>query len=337
MKAVVVHGPGDLRVEEVPDPVCGPDQVLVRVAWGGICGSDLGYARHGRTGTVVLSEPLVLGHEVSGTVVEVGTEVSGVQLGSEVALHPATLVGAGAPPLTDPASNRWTTVRYLGSAMFSPHEAGGFSELRAVRPDQLRVLPAGVDLRMAALAEPFAVALHAVSRAGDLSGRTVLVSGVGPIGALAVVAARIGGAAEVVATDLSAPMLALAARLGADRTILLDRSRTLPEVDLAIEASGAPGALSGLLTGIARGGTIVQVGNLPAEATVTLGQLVSREITLVGSFRFADEITDALDLMAAGVDLEPLITHEFDLDRAVEAFAVAADRAAGVGKVLLRL
>lgn len=339
MRAVVVHAAGDLRVEDVPDPHCGPGDVVVAMEWGGICGSDLAYVATGISGTATLRAPLVLGHEVAGRVVEVGPEVDGVEPGRRVTVHPATFVGDHqvADDLLD-RTNLWPEVRYFGSAAFDPHEHGGFSTRRVVRPDQLRDVPDEVGMQEAALAEPFGVAIHAVGRAGDISGRSVLVNGCGPIGALAVAAARAAGAAHIHAADLSETALDIARRMGADELVQVGREPLPTDVEIAIECSGAPRALGGVIAAVRRGGVVVQVGNLPAgEVSASLGHIVTREIDYRGSYRFVDEITDALDLMAAGVDVRPLMTHTFALQDAAEAFAVAADRSTGSSKVMLDL
>lgn len=346
MKAVVVYGKDDLRVDDIAEPTCGPNEVLVAMEWGGICGSDISYWKHGASGTAVLRDPLVLGHEVSGRVAGIGEGTTaalaaqGISLGTPVTIHPATLVGEHRMP-TETASrtNLWPEVRYFGSAAFAPHEQGGFSRFRAVRPDQLRVVPAGVELKAAALAEPFGVALHALNRAGDVAGRTVLVNGCGPIGALAVAAAKAAGATHVVAADLSAAALDIARRMGADQTVNPADGGVLPtDVDVAIEASGAPRALGGVIAAVRRGGVLVQVGNLPAgEVSAALGNIVTREIDYRGSYRFVDEISTALALMAEGVDVSPLMTHEVSLADALHGFELAADRASGSSKVMIRL
>jgi len=338
MRAAVVHGPGDVRIDELPDPVPGVGEVVVAMEWGGICGSDVSYWRHGASGTAVLKDPLVLGHEVAGHVVRVGPGVTGAEPGLPVTVHPADPVGP-APAGLRGRTNLHPRVRYFGSAAFHPHTDGGFSEFRAVRADQLRPLPAGVSTRQGALAEPLGVALHAVGRAGDLTGRTVLVNGAGPIGSLVAAAAKYRGAATVIAADLAAPALDIARRLGADEVRHLGAGEKLPDdVEVVFEASGAPAALGPVLRATARGGTVVQVGNLPGEpAPAALGELVTREITWIGSYRFVDEITDALAALRDGLDVGPLITHTFELTRVADALAVAADRASGSGKVLLRL
>jgi len=340
VKAVVLHGPADVRVDELPEPVPGDGQVLVALEWGGICGSDISYWRHGAAGTAVLRQPMVLGHEVAGRVAALGRGVAGIEAGLPVTVHPAELVGDGIlPDRLAGRTNLYPAVRYFGSAAFDPHTAGGFSEFRVVRAEQLRPLPDGVSTRRGALAEPLGVALHAVRRAGGVRGRTVLVNGAGPIGSLVVAAAKFHGAKTVVAADLAAPALAIARRLGADETRDLSAGAGLPgDVEVVFEASGAPAALGPVLRATARGGTLVQVGNLPgAPAAAALGDLVTREITWVGSYRFVDEIDDAVRVMGGGLDVTPLITHTFGIERAAEALAVAADRTTGSSKVLLRL
>ena len=343
MRAVVVHGADDLRIDERPDPVPGPGEVLVAMEWGGICGSDLAYWRHGSSGTAVLKQPLVLGHEVAGRIVAVGSgsgSGSGHEIGLPVTVHPAELVGDGClPERIAGRTNLYPRIRYFGSAAFDPHTDGGFSELRVVRADQIRPLPHGVSTEHGALAEPLAVALHAVHRAGDVRGRDVVVNGAGPIGSLVVAAARHRGAASVVAADLSDASLAVAKAMGADEVRNLAAGDSLPEdAELVFEASGAPAALGNVLRATARGGTLVQVGNLPGTAvSAVLGDLVTREITWVGAYRFVEEIGDALAAMRDGLDVSPLITHRFDLDDAAEALAVAADRTSGSSKVMLRL
>ncbi|QYN37618.1 L-idonate 5-dehydrogenase [Pseudonocardia sp. DSM 110487] len=339
MRAVVVHAAGDVRVDERPDPKPGPGEVLLAMEWGGICGSDISYFRHGATGTAVIRHPLVLGHEVAGRVAAIGPDVDGIAEGDAATVHPATLVGD--PHLPDRIAGRTNLhpcVRYFGSAALDPHTDGGFSEYRVVRADQIRLLPDGVSTEHGALAEPLGVALHAVNRAGDVGGKTVLVNGAGPIGSLVVAAAKHRGANAVVASDVAASALVVAAAMGADTTIDLTTSALPEDVEVVIEASGAAAAIGPVLRATARGGTLVQVGNLPGSAvSAVLGDLVTREITWVGSYRFVDEIDDALRAMRDGLDVSPVITHRFALEQAAEALAVAGDRTSGSSKVLLGL
>ncbi|MDX6265158.1 MAG: L-idonate 5-dehydrogenase, partial [Kribbellaceae bacterium] len=206
-----------------------------------------------------------------------------------------------------------------------------------IAADQVRPLPAGLSVQHGALAEPLAVALHAINRAGGVRGREVLVNGAGPIGLLLVAAAKRLGATRVVAADIAGPALGIAAELGADETRNLADGESLPaDAELVFEASGVPAALAGVLRSAARGGTVVQVGNLPGvPSPAALGELVSREISWIGSFRFIDEISDALVLLGDGLDLTPVISHTFELEEAVAALTAASEP--GSSKVMIRL
>ena len=343
MKAVRVEKNGEdvsLHVDTGEDPTPGPGQVRIAMEWGGICGSDLAYWRHGASGTAILREPLILGHEVAGTVDMVGEGVETVKVGDHVTVHPATNVGNHVmPEHLNGRDNLWPECRYFGSAAFLPHENGGFSTYRVVREDQIRHLPDSVSTRHGAVAEPLGVAIHAVHRAGDVRGKRVLVNGTGPIGALVVAAAKHAGAATVYAADMAEAALKIASAMGAD--VVIDRSKgePLPEdVDIAIEATGVSRTLGDVFLSVVRGGRVVQVGNMPAgEVPAALGQIVTREIEYVGSYRFIDEISDAIQAMADGLDVEPLLTHTFDIDDALEAFQTAGDRSTGYSKVMLKL
>ncbi|WP_432570055.1 L-idonate 5-dehydrogenase [Kineococcus sp. SYSU DK005] len=334
MRAIRVHGAGDLREEEVPDPRTGPGRVRLRVAYAGICGSDLHYFAHGANGEFVVREPLVPGHEVSGTVDE---DPSGeLAPGTPVTVHPATFGPAadgleGHPHLRPGGS-------YLGSASTWPHTQGGMSELLVVDRSMVRVLPPGLPLRRAALAEPLAVALHAVRVAGDVAGRRVLVSGSGPIGLLTAAAALVRGAGEVVATDVLAGPLERARALGVHGTVRVGEQEVPAEAfDVVLECSGVPAAVGTALSAARRAGVVVQVGMVPNEPRpLNLAPLVSKELQLRGTFRFADEIDEAVRVLAERPDLERVVTHEVPAASVAEAFAVAADSQAS-GKVLVAL
>lgn len=339
MKAVVVHGANDLRIDDRPEPVAGPGEVVLDVEWGGICGSDLSYWRHGASGTAALKSPLVLGHEVAGRIAKLGAGVEHLEVGQPVTVHPAELVGDGAlPDRLQGRTNLYPQIRYFGSAAFDPHTDGGFSERKLAKAFQVRPLPDGVDTLRGALAEPLAVAMHAVSRAGSLRGRDVLVNGAGPIGSLVTAAAKYAGARTVIATDISDASLRIAKAMGADEVLNVSDTALPTDMDLVFEATGIPAVLGGVLRATARGGTVVQVGNLPGTpAASALGDLVTREITWIGSYRFVDEITDALQAMKDGLDVSPIITHKFAIEDAAQAMQTAADPAAGSSKVMLRL
>ncbi|SOD87745.1 L-idonate 5-dehydrogenase [Streptomyces sp. Ag109_G2-15] len=337
MLGCVIHGAGELRVAELPDPEPRPGQALVAVRYGGVCGSDLHYWRHGGVGDFRLREPMVLGHEVVGTVVSYGPGATGPAPGTAVAVHPATPCGR-CPECGAGQANVCRATRYLGSAARFPHVQGGFAGQVAVPAGQLRQLPDGLGLRRAALAEPLAVALHAVRRAGDVSGRHVLVTGAGPIGCLVVAAAKAAGAARVTATDLLPEALAYAAVARADTLVRADDPDDTgrpAEADVAVEASGAAAGLDTCLRLVRRGGVVVQLGMLPPGPSPFPGNLlVSREIELRGAFRFDTEFDDALHLLAARAEFDGLISAVVPVQEAEAAFALAADRSRSC-KVLL--
>ncbi|MEU6147093.1 L-idonate 5-dehydrogenase [Streptomyces sp. NPDC047081] len=325
----VIHGQGDLRVEELTAPAPGPGQALVAVRYGGVCGSDLHYWRHGGVGDFRLREPMVLGHEVVGTVVSYGAGASGPVPGTAVAVHPATPCGV-CPECADGRRNVCRDTRYLGSAARFPHVQGGFAAQVVVPAEQLRAVPVGLDLRRAALAEPLSVALHAVRRAGEVAGRHVLVTGAGPIGCLVVAAARAAGAARVTVTDLLPEALRYARAAGADTVVRADDPDDAgwpSEVDVAVEASGVAAGLDTCLRLVRRGGVVVQLGMLPPGQSPFAGNLVvSREIELRGAFRFDAEFDAALDLLAAEPSFDALVSAVVPVREAESAFALAADR-----------
>ncbi len=337
MLGCVIHGEGDLRVDELPVPEPGPGQALVAVRYGGICGSDLHYWRHGGVGDFRLREPMVLGHEVVGTVVSYGGGASGPAPGTAVAVHPATPCGV-CPECGDGRRNVCRDTRYLGSAARFPHVQGGFAARMAVPAHQLRPLPAGLEPRRAALAEPLSVALHAVRRAGEVAGKHVLVTGAGPIGCLVVAAAKAAGAARITVTDLLPAALEYARIAGADTLVRADDpddSGWPSEADVAVEASGVAAGLDTCLRLVRRGGVVVQLGMLPPGRSPFAGNLVvSREIELRGAFRFDGEFDQALELLASEASFDGLISAVVPVPEARSAFELAADRSRSC-KVLL--
>jgi L-idonate 5-dehydrogenase len=192
MEGLVIHAPGDLRVEQVPTPELGSDQLQLRVRCGGICGSDLHYYRHGGFGTVRIQEPMVLGHEVAGVIEAVGTAVGSFVAGDRIAVSPSRPCGR-CRYCQEGLQNHCLDMRYYGSAMRNPHVQGAFRQQLVVETHQAHRLADSVSDGEGSMAEPLSVALHAVRRAGPLLGKRVLVTGCGPIGALVVIAARRGG------------------------------------------------------------------------------------------------------------------------------------------------
>ncbi len=312
---------------------------MVEIAYGGICGSDLHYWTHGAAGESILRAPMVLGHEVVGTVVSAAADGTGPVAGTRVAVHPASPADDGVTRYPADRPNLSPGCTYLGSAARFPHTDGAFVRYATLPSRMLRALPDAIDLRTAAAIEPAAVAWHGVARAGDVQGRTVLVIGSGPIGALIVAVLRHAGAAEIVAVDLHDHPLTVARALGATRTLLATDVDAIAAVqaDVALDSSGSARGLASAIRGTARGGRVVMVGLLPTgDQPVPMSLAITRELELVGSFRFNDEIDAVIAALADGsLVIDPVITHEYPMAQALEAFAVAKD-ASRSSKVLLR-
>lgn len=333
MRAAVLHAPRDLRIDAGAHPEIGPGQVRVRVKAGGICGSDLHYYQHGGFGAVRIKEPMVLGHEVAGVVDSVAADVKTVAPGQIVAVNPS-LPCQRCRYCRLGLQNQCLDMRFYGSAMVFPHVQGGFREFLVVDADRAIPVPAETSVYEAAFAEPLAVALHAVARAGSLLGKRVLVAGAGPIGALTVAAARHAGAAEIVVTDLHDAALDSALKVGADRAINVGKTPTALAAfeaekgyfDVMFEAAGSEATLLAGLKVVRARGTIVQIGQ-GAQASLPMSMLVTKELDLIGTFRFHAEFALAVDTIAhRRIDVRPLLTEVVPLVDAVRAFELAADR-----------
>lgn len=333
MKAIVIHAAKDLRIEEQQSEVAGPGQVEIKIEAGGICGSDLHYYNHGGFGTIRVREPMILGHEVAGTVRALGDGVSGLAIGDRVAVSPSRPCNHCEYCLKG-QQNHCLNMRFYGSAMPMPHIQGAFRQSLVAERWQCHKIADDVSIHDAAFAEPFAVTLHAVKQAGSLLGKRVLITGCGPIGALAIIAARVHGAQEIVATDVMDAALQRVSRIGADRTINVARE---PEAlagygankgyfDVQFEASGNQSALLSGLDVLKPQGILVQLG-LGGDVSFPQNLIVSKEIQIKGTFRFHEEFALATHLInTKRVDLSPLLTSVLPIDDAVRAFELAGDR-----------
>ena len=335
--AVVAHAAGDLRIEAVALTGPAAHEAVVEIAYGGICGSDLHYRLHGAAGESILKDPMVLGHEVVGVVARAAADGTGPAAGTPVAVHPAT-PGPGAAKYPADRPNLSPGCTYLGSAARHPHTDGAFLRYANLPTRMLRELPPELPLRRAAIVEPASVAWHAVSRAGDVRGKSALVVGSGPIGALAVAVLKRAGAAHITAVDMHPLPLEIARAVGADATLLATDLEGIAavEADVVIESSGNHFGLASAINGAVRGGRVVMVGLLPSgPQPVAISLAITRELELVGSFRFNDEIDDVIAALADGsLAVDPVITHEFALSDGLEAFEMAKNSAQS-GKVLL--
>lgn len=330
MRAIVIHAARDLRIEERAEEAIGPGQLRLRLATGGVCGSDLHYYNHGGFGAVRLKEPMILGHEVSAYVEDAGdTTFTKGQLVSVSPSRPC----ARCKFCLEGLPNQCLDMRFYGSAMPFPHIQGAFRESLVADASQC-VDATGLTSGEAAMGEPLAVTLHATRRAGEMLGKRVLITGCGPIGVLSILAARRAGAAEIVATDLSEFTLSLARKVGADRVIntgsdpdaLAAYGTEKGYFDVLYECTGVAAALAGGIAALRPRGVILQLG-LGGDMTLPMMAITAKELELRGSFRFHPEFAVGVGLMQKGlIDVKPLITHTVALDQAEMAFRLASDR-----------
>lgn len=338
MKAFVLHGQRDLRAEDVPTPVPQVGQVLVRVRRAGICGSDIHYFVHGRAGSFVPLRPFTLGHEIAGEIAETGESVDPALVGQRVAIDPSMPCGS-CEFCREGRYNLCLNMRFYGSASTDPHVDGGFAEYVIAPAANCHALPEGTSWSEAAMTEPLSVAVHAVLRAGNVAGKSILVTGGGAIGQLTALVARAFGAATVVLADIAAFPRDLAIDLGANAALDAGDAAVVEQglalvpggFHIVFEASGAPPAVPLAIALARRGATIVQIGTLPADVTAPLNTIMARELSYLGSFRFANVFAIAIDLMASGrVNVAPLVNAVLPLAE----MQTAMDRAIGKDGVI---
>ncbi|KAM9639012.1 sorbitol dehydrogenase isoform 3-T3 [Morphnus guianensis] len=324
--AVVVHRAGDLRLENRPVPEPGPDEVLLRMHSVGICGSDVHYWQHGRIGDFVVKDPMVLGHEASGTVVKVGSGVTYLKPGDRVAIEP------GVPREMDEFCR---TGRYnLSPTIFfcaTPPDNGNLCRYYKHSASYCYKLPDNVTFEEGALIEPLSVGIHACKRAGVTLGSKVFVSGSGPIGLVNVLVAKMMGAAAVVITDFTIQVKNETPKEVASKVESL--LGCMPEI--TVECTGVQACIQAGIYATRSGGTLVLVGLGPEMVTVPIVNAAVREVDIRGIFRYCNTWPVAIALLASKrINVKPLVTHRFPLEKALEAFETTK-RGEGV-KVMLK-
>jgi L-iditol 2-dehydrogenase len=311
MRASVLVRAGEVVLEERPDPVPGPGEVLVRVGSVGVCGSDVHYYEHGRIGPYVVEKPIVLGHEAGGTVVAVGPGVRDREVGQRVSLEPGVPCRQCAQCLAG-RYNLCPDVRFFAT----PPYDGAFVEQVAVPAGFAYPVPDSVSDDGAAMVEPLSVGVWACRRAGVTVGSRVLVTGAGPIGLMCAMAARAYGASEVVVTDVNPHRLALAGRLGL-ATLDVSRSPLTGaglEPDVLLECSGAAGPTGEAIGVVARAGRVVLIGMGGDVLPLPLPVVQDRELVVTGAFRYAGTWPTAIGLVASGaVDADAIVTSHVGL------------------------
>ena len=342
MCAAFLRDIGDIRLEEVPIPALdGSDQVLVQIKAVGICGSDLHYYEKGRIGTAIVREPLILGHEAAGEVVEVGEQVTDVQPGDRVAIEPGRTCGR----CEFCKSGRYNLCReviFLGT----PPVHGCFCEYVAWSADFLFKLPDQMSCEEGAMMEPLAVGIHAARLSQIGLGDSVAVLGAGPIGLVSLQAAAAAGATLTIATDVIPYRLQMARQLGATHTLdagndVVEAVMELTEgrgVDVVIDCVGLD-ETARQASRLARRGGHIQIVGMAADTAdqFPLAEINNAELTLSGTFRYANCYPSAIAAAVAGkVDVKSLITHRFPLTKIPEAMAWVAENKQQVIKALIQ-
>lgn len=324
MRACVLTKPGALEVQQRPVPIPRADEVLVRVASVGVCGSDLHYFRDGRIGDFVVRAPLVLGHEVSGRIVGLGAGVDPTRVGERVGIEPqrpcrtCSQCKAG-------RYNLCVNMQFFGT----PPIDGAFREFVTIQADFAHRVPDGVSDDAAALLEPLSVGIWACRKSHIAPGSRVLIAGAGPIGVMAAQAARAFGAVEVVMSDPVPERRQLSLRFGASSAFDPAQGdvRSLG-VDAFIDASGAASAVGSGIEALRGAGVAVLVGIGADEITVPVAAIRARELIVTGVFRYTDTWPLAAHLVASGqVNLDSLVTGRFPLEKTEQA--LNADGARG--------
>jgi L-iditol 2-dehydrogenase len=330
MRALQLVAPSTLAVVDLPQPSPGSGEVRLRVKACGICGSDL-HGMDGSSGRRI--PPLVMGHEASGEVDVVGEGVTAWKPGDRVTFDSTVWCGE-CGYCREGRVNLCDSRQVVGVACAEFRRDGAFAEYVTVPQRILHRLPDALSFEEAAFAEPVGVALHAVRRAGQVGGSTVLVVGAGLIGLLIVQALKRAGAARVIAVDLDEGRLKLARELGADEVFRGGEMPPLLEVDLAMEVVGAASTVDFAIRSVRKGGRVVLVGNLSPSVPLPLQVVVTRELDVLGSCAIAGEYPEALEAIASGsIRVKPLISASVRLEDGETAFAKA--KAPGALKVLI--
>jgi len=336
--AVVLKAINDIQLESRPIPKPNPKEVLLAIKSVGICGSDVHYWTHGRIGDFIVKSPMVLGHESSGVVEEIGSDVTHLKKGDRVTIEP------GVPCrhcdyCREGRYNLCPDVRFMAT----PPIDGSLANYITHASDFCFKIPDHVSFDEAAMCEPLSVGIHACNRAGVRIGSKVLIMGAGPIGLMCLLAAKAAGATTVVLVDIKEDRLKVASSLGATATIIATSDvsaeiskKELGPIDVTIECSGAEPAIKTAIRATKSGGIVVLVGLGPPEIKLPIVDAAVREVDIRGIFRYANCYPKALALIASGkVDVKPLITHHFELKDVVKAFETARDMSGGAIKVCI--
>jgi L-iditol 2-dehydrogenase len=312
MKALVLEEYKRLELRDVPQPAPSADEVLIRVAACGICGSDV-HGYDGSSGRRI--PPIVMGHEAAGTVAAAGEAVTSVRPGDRVTFDSTIFCGA-CPFCLRGDINLCDRRQVLGVSCGDYRRAGAFAEYVTVPGRIVHRLPPSMSFAEAAMLEPAAVALHAVRVSQVRGGETALVIGAGMIGLLTLQAARASGCSRVLVADVDETRLRLAESLGASETLHVSGSDLPREViartggvDLVLEAVGRQETIDAAIASVRKGGTVTLIGNITPQVTIPLQAVVSRQLRLQGTAASAGEYPEAIEMIGSGnIQVKPLIT-----------------------------
>lgn len=341
MRAAVLNRVKEIEMKEIAIPRAGRGEVVIKVHAVGLCGSDIHYYEHGRVGRYEVKQPIILGHEASGEIVEAGEGAEAFHEGQRVTIEPG-MPCRNCSYCAEGRYNLCPDVEFLATPPFD----GAFSEYIAMRADAVFPIPEEMSYAAAALIEPFSVGLHAAERADIKPGDTVIIMGMGPIGMMTAAAAEMHGAAQIIGVDFEKKRLETAKKFGVTDTIDLQTQtleKSLHELtqgakaDRAIETAGSPKAVEGTISSVKRGGTIAVVGMPPEDyATINISQIVDGEIDFKGVFRYRNTYKKAIRLLAKSeLQLEDMVTGTFPLGKAEAAFQQAVNDKANTLKLII--
>lgn len=341
MKALMLEEYSHLEVVEVPEPACGADEVLIRVAACGICGSDV-HGYDGSSGRRI--PPIIMGHEAAGVIDRVGADVKDWKVGDRVTFDSTVYCGACAF-CAQGLVNLCDSRQVVGVSPGDYRRHGAFAELVSVPARILYRLPDDFDFQEAAMLEAVSIALHGVNVTQMKGGETALVIGAGMIGLLTAQAARAAGCSSVMIADVDAARLEMAKEVGILDTLHLSGEELVAEilkrtngrgVDVVLEAVGRAETVVASIESVKRGGTVTLIGNIQPEVPLPLQRVVTREIRLQGSCGSAGEYPEAIRLMASGaITVKPLISAVSTLEEAASYFSRLHGREDGLLKVVV--
>jgi L-iditol 2-dehydrogenase len=324
MKALVLEEYGKLVYKDVPDPELAGDGVLIRVKACGICGSDV-HGVDGSTGRRV--PPLIMGHEAAGVVETVGDKVKGLDQGQRVTFD-STMYCGTCDYCSSGRVNLCECRRVIGVSCDEYSQNGALAEYVAVPGKTVYPIPDSMTFEQAACVEPLSVAVHAVNRAGVLTGKTAVVIGAGMIGLLAIQVIKSRGCAKVFAVDLDSDRLEIARTLGADECFNPETADILAEImrctgglgaDVVLEAVGLNSTVKTAVACLCKGGSLALVGNLCPQVELALQKVVAGELSLYGCCASSGDYPECLEMLAGGV---------VKVDRLISATAPLSEGAA---------